>query len=357
MSAGPKPVDKSVLKNLVPPASLVGRHFQEIVNKAVMEEIAPGRLLFKRGDRDRKTIYLLSGQVDLVGENGKQGSIIGGSKEARHPVANQQPREVTAQVKSRATIVSFDNDLLDVLLTWDQLSGIEVSDISPGEEAEASEGGDWMTRILQSKAFLRIPPANIQTMFMRLTEFPVKAGQTIINQGDAGDFYYIIGRGTFTVSRESANGTSVVLAQLEDGDAFGEEALLSNAKRNATIIAKTDGLLMRLSKRDFEALLKEPTLKQVDVGTAKKMVGQGAVLLDVRMDSEHRANGIRGSMNVPLYMLRLKSESLDRNKRYICYCETGRRASAAAFLLSEKGFESYVLKGGLQGITHGTHGG
>ena len=353
MSAGPKLIDKSVLKTLVPPASLNGQNFQQLANKAVMEDIAPGKLLFKKGDRDRKTIYLLSGQVELVGENGKQGSITGGTKEARHPVANQQPREVTAQVKSRATIVRFDNDLLDVLLTWDQLSGIEVSDISRDQQERAPDSGDWMTRILQSKAFLRIPPANIQTMFMRLKEFPVTAGQTIINQGEAGDYYYIIGRGTFTVSRESANGTSVVLAELEDGEAFGEEALLSEAKRNATIIAKTDGLLMRLSKEDFEELLKEPMLKDVDIGTAKKMVGDGAVLLDVRMDSEHRVNGIKGSMNVPLYMLRLKSEGLDRNKRYICYCETGRRASAAAFLLSEKGFESYVLKGGLQGILQG----
>ncbi|HSS64868.1 MAG TPA: cyclic nucleotide-binding domain-containing protein [Gammaproteobacteria bacterium] len=353
MPAGPKLVDKSVLKTLVPPASLNAENFQELANKAVMEDIAPGKLLFKKGDRDRKTIYLLSGQIDLVGESGKQGSITGGTKEARHPVANQQPRQVTAQAKSRATIVRFDSDLLDVLLTWDQLSGIEVSDISPDEKEKAPESGDWMTRILQSKAFLRIPPANIQAMFMRLKEVPVKAGQTIINQGDPGDYYYIISRGIFKVARESANGTSVVLAELKDGEAFGEEALLSEAKRNATIVAETDGLLMRLSKEDFTHLLKEPMLKDVDFGTAKKMVSDGAVLLDVRMDSEHRANSIKGSMNVPLYMLRLKSESLDPGKKYICYCETGRRSSAAAYLLSEKGFESYVLKGGLQSLPHG----
>jgi CRP-like cAMP-binding protein len=353
MPSGPKLVDRSVLKTLVPPASLNGRNFQELANKAVMEDVAPGKLLFRKGDRDRKTIYLLSGQVDLVGESGKQGSLTGGTQEARHPVANQQPREVTAQAKSRATIVRFDNDLLDVLLTWDQLSGIEVNDISSSEEGAAADGDDWMTRILQSKAFLRIPPANIQNMFLRLKEFPVKAGQTVIRQGDPGDFYYIIGRGTFIVSRESASGTSVILAELGDGEAFGEEALLSEAKRNATVVAKTDGLLMRLSKEDFAALLKEPMLKEVDIGTAKKMVGDGALLLDVRMDTEHRANGIKGSMNVPLYMLRLKSDSLDPKNTYICYCGTGRRASAAAYLLGERGFECYVLKGGLQAISQG----
>ncbi len=353
MPAGPKLVDKSVLKTLVPPASLNAENFQELASKAVMEDIASGRLLFKKGDRDRKTIYLLSGQVDLIDGKKKQGSIKAGTSQARHPISNHQPRRLTAQAKGSVTIVRFDSDLLDVLLTWDQLSGIEVSDLSRKEEKSRPDSGDWMTRILQSKAFLRIPPANIQTMFMRLEETPVRAGQTIINQGDPGDFYFIISRGKFKVARESANGTSVVLAELTDGEAFGEEALLSEAKRNATIVAETDGLLMRLSKKDFGELLKEPMLNEVDIKAAQKMVGKGAVLLDVRMDSEHRANCIKGSLNVPLFMLRLKSDSLDPRKRYICYCETGRRSSAAAFLLSEKGFESYVLRGGLQSMPHG----
>ena len=354
MPAGPRLVDKSVLKTLVPPASLDARNFQSVASKGVMEDLAPGKLLFKKGDRDRRIIYVLSGQVDLIDGDSKRGSVKGGSKEARHPIANQQPRQVTAQAKNRVTIVRFDSDLLDILLTWDQLSGIEVSDLDDGQENETPDSDDWMTRILQSKAFLHIPPANIQTMFMRLKEMPVKAGQTIINQGDTGDFYYIISRGKFKVSRESVNGTTVVLAELADGDAFGEEALLSEAKRNATVVAESDGLLMRLSKGDFEALLKAPMLNEVDLNEAKRLAGDGAVLLDVRMQSEHKENAIKGSKNVPLFMLRLKSESLDPRKKYICYCETGRRSSAAAYILSEKGFESYVLKGGLQSIAEGS---
>ena len=91
-------------------------------------------------------------------------------------------------------------------------------------------------------------------------------------------------------------------------------------------------------------------LSEVELDEAKAMVAKGAVLMDVRMESEHKAGSIKGSLNVPLFMLRLKADSLDKSKTYICYCETGRRSSAAAFLLSEQGFDSVVLKGGLQGI-------
>ncbi len=350
MASADKLVEKQVLRTLVPPSALNAENFEELARKAVKEEIAAGRLLFKAGDQDNKAVYLLDGEVELFDDTGRQDTIKSGSMEARHALANHQPRQVSAKALTNCVITRFDSDLLDILLTWDQLSGIEVTDISVEEVDEAEETGDWMTRILQSKAFLRIPPANIQAMFMRLQEVPVKAGQEIIKQGDEGDYYYIISRGKCKVTREAASGSNVTLAQLKDGDAFGEEALLSEGKRNATITAETDGLLMRLSKDDFEELLKVPMLHEVTLDEAKEMVGSGAVLLDVRLETEHKASSIRGSVNIPLFMLRLKCESLDKAKRYICYCETGRRSSAAAFLLTERGFEGYVLRGGLQAI-------
>ena len=82
-----------------------------------------------------------------------------------------------------------------------------------------------MTRILQSKAFLQVPPANIQAMFMRIQEVPVKAGEAIISQGEDGDYYYIIKTGKCKVTRPSKSGSELILATLGDGDAFGEESL------------------------------------------------------------------------------------------------------------------------------------
>jgi len=48
-----------------------------------------------------------------------------------------------------------------------------------------------------------------------------------------------------------------------------------------------------------------------------------------------------------LYFIRLKLNALDKNVQYVVCCDTGRRSSAAAYILSERGFEAYVLKGGL----------
>ncbi|MGQ0658739.1 MAG: cyclic nucleotide-binding domain-containing protein [Chromatiales bacterium] len=352
--ADPKLVDKAVLKTLVPPGGLNNESFQELASKACVEEIAAGRTLFRLGEHDRKTTYVLEGEVQLTSEKGKITSVAGGSSAARYPLAHHQPRQHVAIAKTSCKITRLDSDLLDILLTWDQLSGIEVNEIGPQKEAGKSEEVDWMTRILQSKAFLQIPPANIQSMFLRMHEVSVKAGEMIIRQGDDGDYYYIIKTGKAKVTRASKAGADLTLAQLEEGDAFGEEALLSEAKRNANVVMATDGNLMRLSKEDFNSLLKEPMLNWVDRTDADKRVKQGAQWLDVRLESEYANDGLKGSVNIPLFMLRLKAESLDPEREYIVYCDTGRRSSAAAFLLNERGFRASVLKGGLHTQTVGS---
>ncbi|MEM7540295.1 MAG: cyclic nucleotide-binding domain-containing protein [Pseudomonadota bacterium] len=338
-------VDKNILKTLVPANALNAENFQELAGKAIVEEVSSGKTIFKIGDVDRKAVYLLEGDATLTDDQGEVQSLKGGTDAAKHAMGNNQPRTQTAKAKGACKITRFDSDLMDILLTWDQLSGIEVAEISVEEEEE--DDSDWMTRILQSQAFLQVPPANIQAMFMRMQEVPMKAGESVIKQGDDGDCYYIIKHGTAKVTRTGKTGSEVTLATLKDGDAFGEEALLAEAKRNASITMASDGMLMRLSKDDFNELLKEPMLSSCDLAQAKELVAEGAKMLDVRLESEHGNNGIKGSENIPLFMLRLKADSLDPESTYIVYCDTGRRSSAAAFLLSERGFNAYVLRGGL----------
>lgn len=342
-------VDKNILKSFVPPSALNAENFQELAGKTFVEDVPAGKTIFKEGDTDRQSVYLVDGQVEVTSSRGDSKIVISGSEMAKHPLANQQPRKNTVTAKVDSKIIRIDSDLLDILLTWDQLSGIEVDEIQVEENPdEGEEDGDWMTRILQSKAFMQLPPANIQAMFMRMQEVPVKAGDVVIKQGDDGDFYYIVKHGKCKVTRNSKTGSELTLATLGDGDAFGEEALLSEAKRNANIIMTTDGSLMRLSKDDFNELLKEPMLSWVTNEEADAMVAnEGAVWIDVRLESEHKNQAIEGSMNIPLFMLRLKAQSLDPSKKYILYCDSGRRSSACAFLLSERGLQVYCLKGGL----------
>ena len=345
MSAAQKIIDKKSLQLLVPFNALSPMHFNEVAQKTVVEEIRSGRLVFKDGDRDNQSVYLLEGEISLLAGNEIVGAVTAGSDASRHPIAQQQPRQVSARAKTNVVVARVDSSLLDIMLTWDQSSGYVVSEISDDDD------DDWMTRILQSQAFLKLPPSNIQRLLMRVESVPVQAGETIIQQGGEGDYFYIIKNGRCMVTRRpSANAKEVKLAELADGDAFGEDALVSDAKRNATITMMTDGVLMRLAKKDFVELLKEPLLNKLDYTGAAALAAAGAEWVDVRLPGEYENVHIHGSRNIPLSALRLEANGLSGTTRYIVCCDTGRRSASAAFVLSQRGFEVYVLDDGFSSV-------
>lgn len=339
------PVSAKVLQGFVPLSSLTNENRQKLAEKTYVEQLAAGGVLFKQGDIDNWSFYILSGEVVLSGSNAAAQSVTGGSGVAKHPLAHQLPRQLTATAKGAINFMRIDSQLLDLLLTWDQqVAGYEVTELG----GASGDDNEWMIKLLQTQSFLRLPAANIQTLFAKLAEVPMQAGQAIVKQGDKGDYFYIIKSGSCQVSRKASDAAApIALAELGVGDSFGEEALLSDVPRNATVTATADGLLMRLAKSDFVVLLKEPLVNWVTQPEAIALAKDGAGVIDVRLEKEFQNGNIKGSINMPLYLLRMKMETLDPKRKYVVYCDTGRRSAAAAYLLSQRGLEVYVLKNGL----------
>jgi len=341
-----KPVELEVLRGFSPLDGLKRENLHALAKKTRLQSLDAGRVLFKEGESDKRTIYLVGGELELRLGDRTISMLRAGTPDARVAVAAGQPRRFTARALSDITYVAIDSDLLDVMITWDQTGSYEVSEIGGG----AADGDDWMTVLLQTKAFHRIPPANLQALFMRMQHVACRAGEVVIKQGDDGDYFYVITKGSAVVTRETPmNRDGLKLAELGVGESFGEEALISDGKRNATITMQTDGALVRLGKSDFKELLNEPLLHWVELPHARDLIGRGAKWLDVRLPSEFETFHLDDALNVPLYFIRLKVKTLDPRTPYIAVCDTGRRSSAAAFLLSERGFESYCLQGGMTG--------
>jgi CRP-like cAMP-binding protein len=324
-----------------------------LAKKVFIRELDPGRLLFKQGESDKRTIWVISGTVELSEEGRTIGAVRGGTPEARNPLAQKLPRTCTARAMDPVEYLAIDSELLDVMITWDQTGSYEVGDLQA--QVNGEPGDDWMTTLLQSRALQRIPPANIQAIFLRMERVPYRAGDVVIHQGAEGDYFYAIVNGRCVVTRETPlNKEGIRLAELTVGDTFGEEALISETKRNATVTMVTDGVLMRLNKKDFRELLNEPLVRWVNPEQAEQLVAKkNAVWLDVRLPSEFQNLAVESAVNVPLYFIRLKLSTLDQTRPVVVYCDTGRRSSAAAFILVEKGFDAYVLKGGIGVMEHG----
>jgi CRP-like cAMP-binding protein len=338
-------LDIQKLRKFSPLDGLKKDNLHALLKKVTLRQANSGETLFSEGDTEKRTVYLLTGTVELKDGEETVETLLGDSDAASSPLSPSLPRRATAVAANDVEYFTIDSELLDVMVTWDQTGTYEVGDL----QSEDDQGtDDWMTTLLQTKAFHRIPPANIQAIFMRLQQVNCEAGETIIKQGEDGDYFYIITRGNCAVTRETPlNKEGIKLAELTVGDSFGEEALISGAKRNATVSMETDGTLMRLGNEDFQKLLNEPLLEWVSHEEAEKIISEGGQWLDVRLPSEFDVSHEEGAINVPLYFLRLKLGTIDQQTRYVVCCDTGSRSSAAAFILNERGYQAVVLRGGL----------
>lgn len=338
-------VTPDLLRRFSPLDGLKRENVAALAKKIEVRTLDGSKPLLREGDTDKRTYYLVSGTLELTDRDGAVRLLRSNSDESRNPIAPVLPRRYTVRAVDRVEYISVDTELLDVMLTWDQTGSYEVNELRSDDHGNSD---DWMTTLLQTKAFHRIPPGNIQAIFMRMQQVHFNAEDVIIKQGDEGDYFYVITRGRCTVTRETPlNKEGIKLAELGVGDTFGEEALISQNRRNATVTMSTDGALMRLGKHDFTTLLNEPMVAWVDHEDARRIVAAGGKWLDVRLPSEFESYHEPGAINIPLYFIRLKLNALDTKTTYVVCCDTGRRSSAGAFVLNERGFDTRVLRGGL----------
>lgn len=220
-------------------------------------------------------------------------------------------------------------------------------------KSELSEEDKQMLigKIRQSDLFRDLPQENLEEMLRRMETVPVCEGETIIKQGDEGDYYYLLVEGMAKVLRKGDDDDEPkVVAELDEPKGFGEEALISNAKRNATITMVGAGVVMRFSKDSFNDYIKEPILDWYSAAQAQKEIGQGAKWLDLR-DEESSQSHLPGAIDIPIDEVRERaSVELDKETLYICYCENGRISSSGAFVLKQLGYNTGVLRGGLQSL-------
>lgn len=206
-------------------------------------------------------------------------------------------------------------------------------------------------KIRQSDLFKDLPQENLEQMLSSMETVQVHKDDVIIKQGDEGDYYYLLVEGLASVIRKGdGDEEPKVVAELNEPKGFGEEALISNAKRNATICMKTDGVVMRFSKDSFNDYVKEPILDWYSASQAQKLIGDGAKWLDLR-DEESAQSHLPGAIEIPIDNIRERAKAeLNKETLYICYCDNGRISSSGAFVLKQLGYNSGVLRGGLQSL-------
>lgn len=117
--------------------------------------------------------------------------------------------------------------------------------------------------LVKSFLFSNLDTNDLNIVIGAMTEVQEKTGTRVINQGDNGDFLFVIESGVLDCSiKKGEDGEETVVKKCEPGDVFGELALLYNCPRAASVDAKEDCVLWKLDRDTFNHIVKEAAEKK-----------------------------------------------------------------------------------------------
>jgi ATP-binding cassette subfamily B protein len=146
---------------------------------------------------------------------------------------------------------------------WQMQAGFVVS--GDGQHAEVS--GERLRAI---PLFRDVDLDVLNSLAGRFVSRLYQSGQDIYAQGDAGDRFYLVVRGTVSISTLDAGQQAIRLADLQDGDYFGEVEMVNKGRRTTTVKARTPSLVLALDASHFHAMVEE-------LGALRKVVTQMAL--------------------------------------------------------------------------------
>jgi len=328
------------------PFDLIAHEYLEkLIAKAMIVEYPKKHKICTSGERSWEQFYLLEGEVSLVNDSYALKRIKHTDPEARYTLDDHQPHRFNVISRTPVKLLVVNRDYLDLVLSWSQSGEYNVVQIN--HEEEAVEETDWLSVFLQSPMVNQLPPSYIQKIIGAMEDIEVVAGEKIIQENQAGDYFYIIKEGAaevFTVANKNNTDSAI---QLKAGQYFGEDALVGETVRNATIVMMSDGIVSRLNKETFDELLKDPLIQRADNETLDKLQNDTArtcEFIDVRLGVEYKHEHVKGSKNIPLSFLRNKVLGLNRDAVYVVTPEGGRRSELAAHMLRQAGLQAYLME-------------
>lgn len=332
------------LRRFGPFAGLTEQETAALLASARVVNAEPGTRVIGQEGLDRDYMVLLEGELEVWREwttdegriESEVGRIRPGEGVGEMALLAGAPRVASVYAVGPSRLLRVDGEAMDELLSWSQ-------HLADHMRADAELRGR-MNAVRQSRAFRSLPLATLQCAVERMRPVEVAAGETVFQQGEKGDAYYMVEAGELEVRRDGA-----LIATLGPAATFGEEALLLDLARNATIVARGAGRLWRLAREDFEESVKAAMIEEIAPEQARAMVEDGrARWLDCRYESEYRQGHLRGARLLPLERLREGVAELDPAATHLVYCRSGTRSACAAFLLRERGLKALALAGGLQ---------
>ncbi|MCQ2815772.1 MAG: cyclic nucleotide-binding domain-containing protein [archaeon] len=118
------------------------------------------------------------------------------------------------------------------------------------------------SRLVSLFFFSNLDSKDLQIVIDAMEEVKFEGEQNVIVQGETGDVLYIVDKGKLECFKTDKTGNKIFLRNYDEGDFFGELALLYNCPRGANIRSKTDVLLYSLDRLTFNMIVKKAAIEK-----------------------------------------------------------------------------------------------
>lgn len=328
--------------------NLSSQQLTTLLEHSEIKSSVTGDILVKPDEPMQNHLVLLKGELEVQrtwavpGDYDKSYTWTLAPKDAEEGLAYLSASSSGLRVRALTDVsyILISGEKMEEMLGWSQ----QLSQIPDDDELQLRKGF-----VKYGSIFHHLPLENMQTVLERLISVDVQAGETVINQGDVGDRYYIIDSGLAEIWKTTPPaGEATCVATIGAGDTFGEEALLQDGFRNATVKMTTPGRLLALEKADFDELIQPGLVEEIEPDAAMEVINKGGKWIDCRYDTEYNETRMTDAQHIPLDQLRQRIHELDADDKYVVYSNTGPRSKAATFLLRERNLRAMSLMGGLR---------
>ncbi len=332
-----------------PLQQIAAPQLDELLGKCKPRTHARGQMLLRKSEASTTSYtYLLAGRAELRRTFFDRVTLEAGEGDALQALEMLLPAD-GGQISAleECCTLQLSRDHLDRALAANTSSDFSVamlSDSDLSEEFLVSDGAvevDWMSRFLQSPLANHLPAMVIQQLLACLQSREVARGEVIVRRGEPGEALYLLTRGVALVHTDPDGAFGGRDFSLIPGDYFGEESLVAETVRNATVVMEADGAVAQLDRSAFDELIRPHLIPLLpDSG-----ISGSELLLDVRFPVEFRRRARQGARNVPIAVLRASLQELPHDQRLLVTPEGGRRSELAVFLLRQAGFDAWLLRG------------
>ncbi len=335
-----------LLETFIPLNTLPPERLSYLVHELGLRVFEDGESIPFCEEGSGQTVYLLAGTVRVqVGDTSER--ISAGEAQSWYPIQISRDQGATVLAQGTVHVLFLDSVKLDQVLSWEQTSRYFESELAQDLNLTDTR---WLRTLLRAPLFYRISAAYLKEMFSRMQINVVAQGEEIVRFAEPADACYFIKAGRAEVMVPDARGDEHCLAILGPGQYFGEEGLLYSGQRNATVRMMTAGEVLRLERADFDTFLRAPVVNECSLEVIQAQGVSRWCWLDVRLGEELTQASLPGAWHIPLHSLRAQTVLLEKTQRYMVFCDTGRRSTAAAFLLQGHGLQCDVLAGGLHSL-------